>query len=178
MAILGVDNDPLYCESVAVPISSIQHDAISIGYQGAQQLDLLMRGDPSPPPKLIAPLGIELRRSTEQFFITNPDVLCALRFISEKYASNMGVDDVAAAVGRSRRTLQILFRKELGESIVDRIVKTRIAKAQELLTRSTKSMADVAKSSGFTSSSYFHRVFKASQGCTPVKYRQLTGGQS
>ena len=47
-AILGVDNNPLICDYLPVPLSSINHDHERIGYEGAQLLDRIIRGKSSP----------------------------------------------------------------------------------------------------------------------------------
>ena len=176
MAILGVDDDPLYCESVAVPISSGRHDVATVGVRAAQQLERLMNGGEFLEAERIAPLGIAVRRSTDHYAAEDPAVLVALHFMDENYAKNIGVADVATATGRSLRTLQSLFRKELHESVVERITRTRLAKAKEWLERSSIPVAEVAARTGFSSSGYFHRVFKSRFGCTPAQFaKQIKG---
>ena len=41
IAILGVDNDTLVCENIRVPLSSVRHDLVRIGYEGAALLNRL-----------------------------------------------------------------------------------------------------------------------------------------
>lgn len=176
MAILGVDDDPIYCESVAVPISSVRHDVESVGFRAAQRLEHLMNGGAVSPPERVTPLGIAVRRSTDHYAADDPAVLSALRFIDEHYPRNIGVADVATAAGRPLRTLQHLFRKELRESVVERITRTRLASAKEWLERSSLPVAEVASRTGFASSGYFHRVFKSRFGCTPAQFAKRTKG--
>jgi LacI family transcriptional regulator len=174
VAILGVDNDPLYCGSVAIPLSSVIHDLQSIGYKAAEELERLMKGAPTSQ-QIIMPLGIVTRRSTDHKAVENPSVLAALRFIEEHYSRNIGVTDVAEGVSAPLRTLQHLFRKELDESVVDCIKRIRLAKAQEWLARPSVPVAEVAARCGFSSSEYFHRVFKSQLGCTPQEFRSRRG---
>jgi LacI family transcriptional regulator len=171
IAIMGVDNDPLYCESVAVPLTSVRHDVESIGYRAAQQLEQLMEKGEAVS-EVIPPLGIAVRRSTDHRAVENPVVLAALNFIGEHHARAIGVADVAEAAGAPLRTLQHLFARELRESVVERIMRVRLTKAEELLARSSYSVAEVAARAGFASSEYFHRVFKARRGSTPVAFRK------
>jgi len=173
VAILGVDDDPLYCESVAVPLSSVRHDVESVGFCAAQHLERMMNGERVVPSGAVAPLGIAVRRSTDHYAAEHPAVLAALSFIDEHHARNIGVADVAAAANLPLRTLQHLFRAELHESVVERLTRTRFAKAKEWLTRSSVPISTVARQAGFASSGYFHRIFKTRQGCTPVAFRKI-----
>ncbi len=178
VAILGADNDPLYCGSVAIPISSVIHDLESIGFQAAQELDRLIdEGSDRITTKLIPPLGVSTRRSTDHRAIDNQVILAALRFIEHNHSRNIGVTDVATSVSIPLRTLQHLFRKELNESVVDCITRIRLARAQEWLARSTVPIAEVAAKTGFTSSEYFHRIFKAEFGFTPQAFRKASKGK-
>ena len=176
MAILGVNDDPLYCESVAVPISSVRHDLKSVGFRAAQRLEQLMNGGEFLPAEVIAPLGIAARRSTDRYATGNAAVLAALRYIDENHSKNIGVADVAAATGRPLRTLQYLFRQELHESVGERITRTRLTKATEWLERSPLQVAEIAARTGFSSSGYFHRVFKSRLGCTPAQFAKRAKG--
>lgn len=181
IAIIGVDDDPLYCESVAVPLSSVRHDVESIGYRAAVRLERLMESGNVPSVEVVAPLGVAVRSSTDHRAVENPAVLKAMRFIEDHHARNIGVTDVASATGMPLRALQQLFREELHESMVERITAVRIERAQELLARSNVPVAEIAARTGFSSSAYFHRIFKRHRKCTPVAYRkasQLHNGKS
>jgi len=66
VAVLGVDNDPVICDCVQVPLSSVRHDLEGMAYEAAALLDRLMNGEPPPDiPKRIAPKGVVTRKSTE-----------------------------------------------------------------------------------------------------------------
>src|SRR5258706_306145 len=75
VAVLGVDNDPVICDCVQVPLSSVRHDLEGMAYEAAALLDRLMNGG-SPPeiPKRIAPKGVVTRKSTEVLAVENSDV--------------------------------------------------------------------------------------------------------
>lgn len=172
MAILGVDDDPLYCESVAVPLSSVRHDVESIGFRAAERLQQIMCGHAVPMEEMIGPLGVTARQSTQHCATEEPSVLAALQFIEQNHCHPISVADVAQAAHRSKRSLQSVFKKELGHSVVERLIQTRIAKACDLLLNTSVSATDIAARTGFTSSGYFHRLFKLRVGMTPLVYRQ------
>jgi AraC family transcriptional regulator len=53
------------------------------------------------------------------------------------------------------------------------LVQQRIAKAKDLLTRSSQSLADIASDCGFSDQSHFTRVFLRAVGATPAEWRRL-----
>ena len=71
IAILGTDDNRLICENQAVPLSSVQHDLKTIGYEGARMLNRLMSGEKLKKTlKLISPNGITIRKSTNALAVT------------------------------------------------------------------------------------------------------------
>src|SRR6266404_7844875 len=59
VAVLGVDNDPVICDCVQVPLSSVRHDLEGMAYEAAALLDRLINGEPPPNiPKRIPPRGV------------------------------------------------------------------------------------------------------------------------
>ena len=173
VAILGVDDDPLFCESVAIPLSSIRHDHQRIAQLGAERLDALMhrRLDPGGL-QLVPPQGVTVRRSTDHVAVADPILAQALTFIAQEHTRDIGLDDVARAVGKSRRFVQYLFRDQLGRTVTDETTRVRIEHAKTLLARTPTSFHEVALACGFASLAYFNRVFKASVGGLPRQFRQ------
>jgi len=45
VAVFGVDNDPVICDCVQVPLSSVRHDLQGMAYEAAALLDRLMNGE-------------------------------------------------------------------------------------------------------------------------------------
>jgi LacI family transcriptional regulator len=172
VAILGTDNNLLVCESVRVPLSSVNHDLEGLGYEGAALLHRLMRGGRAPtPPKLIPPRGITVRRSTDVLAVNHEPTRRALQFLQENYRRRIGAEEAATASGLSRRQLEQAFREHLGRSISDQLAFVRLLRAKELLARSTLSAADVAAQAGFNTPQYFNNVFRAATGLTPRRFR-------
>jgi LacI family transcriptional regulator len=179
VAVLGVDNDPVICDCVQVPLSSVRHDLEGMAYEAAALLDHLMNGG-SPPevPKRIAPKGVVTRKSTEVLAVDNPEVASALGYIQENFPKgNLSVDDVVAHGQIPRRSLERAFRDELQRTILHEILRVRVNHAQKLLETTPYSVTDIAIRSGFTSLNHFYRVFRARTGLTPRAFRlarQLT----
>jgi LacI family transcriptional regulator len=173
VAVLGVDNDPVICDCVQVPLSSVRHDLEGMAYEAAALLDHLMNGG-SPPevPKRITPKGVVTRKSTEVLAVDNPDIANALGYIQENFPrGNLSVDDVVAHSRVPRRTLERAFRDELQRTILHEILRVRVNHAQKLLETTPHSVTDVAIRSGFASLNHFYRVFHARTGLTPRAFR-------
>jgi LacI family transcriptional regulator len=173
VAVLGVDNDPVICDCVQVPLSSVRHDLERMAYEAAALLDRLINGE-SPPemPLRIAPKGVATRRSTEVLAVEDPRVGDALRYIQENFfGGNLSVDEVVAHCGIPRRSLERAFRQELQRTVLHEILRMRISHAQKLLETTPFSVTDIAAQSGFVSLNHFFRVFHARTGVTPRAFR-------
>ena len=107
-------------------------------------------------------------------FDMNPHVLNAVRFISKKYRSAIGVADVAQAAHISEKYLRELFKKETGKSVQAYLTDTRLSAAVTLLSNSKYNIGEVASLSGFGEYRNFARVFKERYGITPSEYREAS----
>lgn len=173
VAVIGVDNDEPVCEVSDPPLSSVVPDFHRIGYEAAGLLDRLMRGEPPPAaPCFLAPQGVAARQSTDVLAIDDRDVAEAVRFIRQHACEPLGVDDVAEHVSLSRSVLKRRFRKFLGRSVHDEIVRIRIKRAEELLAQTDMPISLIAEKTGFHHQEYLGVVFKARKGKTPARFRR------
>jgi LacI family transcriptional regulator len=174
IAVLGVDNDPDICDCAPVPLSSIIHDLEGMAYEGAALLDRLMRGG-RPPARIlrVPPKGIVTRVSTDMRAVENVKVAIAVRHISEHYGDHLlAVGDVAAAAGLSRRQLERAFRKEMGCSLNEHIVRTRLQAVATRLTQTQDKVVAIARQTGFTRPSHLFRAFRAHFRTSPRRFRR------
>lgn len=169
VAVLGVDNDPLFCESGSVHLSSICHDLEGMAYQAAAVLDRLMSGEKVPASTMVPPRGLITRRSTDILAVNHLQVARALRFIAENYPDpQLDVNRIAKATSVSRRMLERVFRSHLRRSVNEEVVRVRILKAHELVAGSTgMTILEVAMAAGFANLSHFYRTYKKHFGSTP-----------
>jgi LacI family transcriptional regulator len=173
VAVLGVDNDPVICDCVQVPLSSVRHDLEGMAYEAAALLDRLINGE-SPPkiPRRISPKGVITRKSTEVLAVEDARVGAALRFIQGNFSGgNLSVDDVVAHCGVPRRSLERAFRQELQRTVLHEILRVRVNHAQKLLETTSLCVTDIAARSGFVSLNHFFRVFHGRTGLTPRAFR-------
>jgi len=173
VAIVGADNDEPICRICSPPLSSVIINDAQRGYDAAALLDRMMRGEPAPTETIyIQPVGVESRASSDVMAIEDEGIVKVLRFLREHACDRIGVDDVTRIVPLSRSVLERRFRKLLGRSINNEIVRLRIARAVELLTDTRLELKVIAARAGFGSQSYMNAVFQEKVGKTPGSYRR------
>jgi LacI family transcriptional regulator len=172
MAILGVGNDPVICETLRPSLSSIDLDARRIGYEAAKLLDRKMAGKQANEIILVPPSHIAVRQSTDLMVIDDADVVQAMRFIRDNACLGIDVSHVAEEVGISLSVLERRFRKHLERTPKAEILRIQIEHAKKLLAQTDKSCASVAKNCGFNSLTYFTCAFHREVGKTPNTYRK------
>jgi LacI family transcriptional regulator, galactose operon repressor len=172
VAVIGVDNDELFCELADPPLSSVALNAEHGGYRTAHLLDQLMQGKVAAPQRLIVePTEVVMRRSTDVQPYNGREVGTALSFIHRHRARNITVGDVAAAVGVSRRNLEVKFRKTVGRTILAEIQRVRLDHAKRMLRETDLPIPQIAEGSGYNSASYLTQVFRKEIGVSPAKFR-------
>lgn len=172
IAVLGTDNDELFCRILIPQLSSIDINAGEIGYQAALLLEKRMQGHNIETPIVTSPSHIEIRQSTDTIAIADMDVAKAIRYIRDHSSSqSMNVKDVADWIGLSTRSLQLKFKHHLHRTPAEEIMKTRLEHACRLLRDSDIKISQIGQIVGFSSSSHFFYVFQKMRGVTPLVYR-------
>jgi LacI family transcriptional regulator len=172
VAVIGVDNDETLCRIAIPPLSSVVVSHSQRGYVAAGILHRLMEGQ-SPPksPILIEPAGVVARASTDIMAIDDPAVVKMLRVLRERAYENIKIEEIIRAVPESRTALQNRFRKIVGRSIHDEIIRLRLNRAIELLNDTTLEIKAIAVKAGLRSQAYMSAVFRKRLGRTPGSYR-------
>ena len=174
IAVLGVDDDPILCESSVPTLSSIRMGAFRRGQKAAEILDALMHGRSVQQTNVVMePLSVVTRESTGYDAMRNPVIARALRFIhSEACRRHLGVADVVQAAGGSRRYLEQHFRKQLNASVRDAILQTKLEHVRTLLEESNLSIGEIAQRCGNMNESHLAVLFKKATGLSMRDYRK------
>ncbi len=173
VAVLGGDFDELLSDACHPALSGVVTPAKQIGYQAGTILDTLMRGGPPPGADLfIDPDEVEARLSTEFLAIDDKQIRRALTFLREHACRPIQVGDVLREVPMARRSLERRFLRLVGHSPSQEILRVRVEKARELLTKSDLSMPMIAEACGFATYNHLGTVFKRQTGMSPRAYRK------
>lgn len=95
-----------------------------------------------------------------------------LRFIGEGALSEISAEDVGRAAGLHPNYAMTLFRKAVGMTINQAIIRHRLDTAQSLLIATDLPITEVAYESGFGSLSTFYEAFQRRFKEKPVLYRK------
>ncbi len=95
----------------------------------------------------------------------------ALAFINANFDYDLSVDVLMGFCNVSRSHFHYLFKESTGKTLTAYITEKRIERAVSLLKDSDKSIAEIAYSNGFSSQSYFSKVFKRVVGMSPRESR-------
>jgi Transcriptional regulator containing an amidase domain and an AraC-type DNA-binding HTH domain len=95
----------------------------------------------------------------------------ALTFIEQNYDSAVTLEDIADSANIGVSSCLRLFHSVLGTTPGRFLVKTRLRKSMEELTRGeSRTISEIAYSCGFSDASYFNRCFRREYGKTPSEY--------
>jgi AraC family transcriptional regulator len=128
----------------------------------------------------VSPLAIEglaLEVLAELVRLTVPArlptwLLRARDLIHDRFQENLGLAEIAAAVGVHPVYLTSMFRKHFRQTIGDYHRQIRIEFACKQLATGRMPLAEIALAAGFVDQSHFARVFKRQVGMTPGTYRK------
>lgn len=173
VGIVCIEHDHLIMAMCETPLTSIDQDPLSVGYEAARLLDSLMNGG-SPPdePILVRPQGIIRRQSTEAATTQDEIVRNALQFIQATYAKPIRVGDICEHLEISRRQLEHRFRQAINSTPANEIRRARLANVKRLLVETSLSLDKIALMSGYDYTEVMTRAFKQAFGTTPGEFRK------
>ena len=96
-----------------------------------------------------------------------------LEYLKKNLSSEITLEQAANINGMNREYFCRFFKKATGVTLVDYINFMRISRAQELLISTQENISTIADELGFSSVSYFSRVFKNITNITPADYREI-----
>ena len=197
ISVLGVDNDELLDESCVPPLTSILPDHEKLGYAAARALERLMaerevgtrvprvhghagrvtlpnaqNGLQLSQPFLIRPVKVVERESAIASTPTSHLLSSALEFIRKNAVKGIRVDDVAKALGISRRLADLRFQQFSGETINEAITRQKLDAVKKLLATTDRPIKVISEACGYTDLAYLKTLFKRRFGCTMRDWRR------
>jgi transcriptional regulator GlxA family with amidase domain len=93
-----------------------------------------------------------------------------LALMNDHLTRTLGIDELAEAMGISRRHLERLFKRNLGCSPSRHYLDLRLQQARQLLQIGKRPMSDVARECGFVSLQHFFRCYRQYFGAHPREH--------
>lgn len=175
IAVIGADDDPIFCHISDPPLTSIDGNAHAIGYAAAAMLDgVLSRQETPPPITFVEPGPVHTRGSTDVLTISDTDAAAAVRYLREHASAGLTTGVMASRLGMSVRTLERIFIKHLGCSPSAEISRIRLERARDLLATTDLPLTEVARRAGFSYTEGLRRMFRKHFGVAPGGYRRAS----
>lgn len=99
-------------------------------------------------------------------------IASVLSYIDENITEKITLEDIEKHTFVSKYHICHKFKKTVGMTPGEYILKRRISLTKKLLSGSDFALSEIAMSAGFGSFSYFSSSFKRSEGITPIEYRR------
>lgn len=174
LAVVGVGNIELASETSPVPITSIDNAPDAVAIAGAMLLDRLMAGAKPPTSSVvIPPLGLVVRQSSEALAVTHPALLRGIDHLRISLEKPFDMEQLAAIMGMSARSVYHLYRSELRCTPADFLLRERMSKAKIMLGNGSPQIKDLVSACGFGTSRTMNRIFLRHEGCCPRDWKSL-----
>lgn len=97
----------------------------------------------------------------------------SVNYIKTNYDQNITVSKLTKILGISQPYLYKIYKNAFGKSPKAFITDYCINQAKRILSETDMSIADTARSVGFSDSFAFSKCFSSKQGCSPTEYRNM-----
>ena len=156
------------------PISYVRLNSYRLGIEAATLLDRLMSGNPVTTERitLIPPLCVETRLSTDILAIPDLHVTTTLRYIQQHACEGIRLADLFKSVSQSKRVFVYRFRRLVGRTPHEEILRVQMNHVKNLLTNTDLSLQQITERTGFYDVAFLIRRFRREMGTSPAKYRK------
>ncbi|QJC53620.1 helix-turn-helix domain-containing protein [Paenibacillus albicereus] len=104
------------------------------------------------------------------------DMQKAVEYLLEHYAEDVNMAVVSNHISLNYTYFSQAFKEHTGESFSSYLRKLRLNRAKDLLAGSELKVYEISAQSGFDNVKHFTRVFKETEGITPLEFRSLRQG--
>ncbi len=93
-------------------------------------------------------------------------------YLEEHYSERITLEKLSGQFFISKFHLSREYRKTFGTTLLGDLTAKRISHAKSMLRFSSDSVESIAQNCGFQDAGYFIKVFRKSEGMTPLEYRR------
>lgn len=101
-----------------------------------------------------------------------------INYINKNLSRNITLKEIAEKYHLNYHFLSHFIKDKIGMSFQEYLNKIRLDRAENMLANSNSNISDIAISTGFSSTSYFNKLFKKKYKCSPSEYRELLNSDS
>jgi LacI family transcriptional regulator len=173
LAVVAVGYGDLLAESCSPPLTTVEENWEQGGYRAAQLLTRAMQGeDLTGLVEIQKADGVTVRGSSERLAIDDPVIAQAVRRVRQLACDGSSIEQMLQDIPVSRRKVEMGFRKYLGTTIREEVVRVRVQRARRMLRLTEMPVIDIGVRCGFNSRSRFYECFRQVAGQSPQEYRQ------
>lgn len=100
-------------------------------------------------------------------------LLPAITYINENYMGSISLETVSNLINFDQSYFCRIFKNIIGTTFIDYLNFIKVYNAESLLLNTRDSILSISQIVGFSSVSYFNRIFKRYTGFTPKLYRTI-----
>jgi LacI family transcriptional regulator len=174
VAVVGSDNDDLYCLLSQPTISSVYNNYQMVGREAARLMEAWLTNGKIPPKQTLIPPGhVVIRRSSDLALTPDPLVNEAMRLIGERAIHGLTVDKLLEDLPVGRRKLEKNFKEVLGRLPATESRRVQVERAKQLLLDTSLTLDEVAEAAGLGSQRQLRMLFRRELGASPSVFRSM-----
>lgn len=100
-------------------------------------------------------------------------ILPALSYINASYSENLTLEEISSRLGFDQSYFCRIFKIATGATFTEYLNFVRVCKAEKLLLKTRDNILEISEAVGFSSVSYFSRIFKKYRNISPRTYRSV-----
>ena len=170
IAVLGVDDDPLFCRTVMPNLASVRVPYQRLGIEAAR---IILKQPSKRVVRNVPPSIVAERASCRAPHYSDPLVDKALEYLRLHVEDGVKVSDMQKLTGLTSHQLIYRFHKATGLTPINMILRQRMARAKQLLIETTEPVSAIAGRCGFNNPNRFYLSFRDFVGMSPGDYRDF-----
>ena len=122
--------------------------------------------------ELLSIIEISIKKGVDKEKTVDDKISSAIEFMKNNFNKDISINDIAEMYNLNINYFSVLFKKKTSRSAINFLTELRMKAAKEYLKNTEENVADISKKVGYEDTQYFFRVFKKSEGITPLMYRK------
>ncbi len=114
--------------------------------------------------------------TSEQFTYYSRRIEKVFEYMQSYYDKEISLADVARVVNMPEVSFSRFIKKRTGKTFIESLNEIRLGHASRMLIDTTETISEISYKCGFNNLSYFNRIFRRKNGCTPKEFRQNYSG--